>query len=191
MAEHPRRRDSALIDAIEAIEPVYFSGPLWRIVREGRDPCQCSASGGRWDDGTFDVLYTSLARDGAIAEMYFHLKRGQPIMPSRLRYRLFELSGTMDRALKFLDLAALSQVGLDTATFGRLSYQQRTAEYPRSQDIGETAHFLEFDGLIVPSARWASHNAVLFCDYVKPEAREVVTDHGMMDWTGWERQAGL
>jgi RES domain-containing protein len=190
LVEHSFRRDSALIDAIEAIEPVYFSGPVWRVVREGRDPCQCSRSGGRWDDGTFDVLYTALGRDGAAAEMYFHLKRGQPIMPSRVRYHLYELRATMDRALKLLDLAALGRLGLDMAAFGRLSYQERVAEYPRSQDIGETAHFLEFDGLIVPSARWEASNAVLFCDYVQPEMREAVTDHGPLDWSVWERQAG-
>lgn len=190
MADHASRRDSALIDAIEAIEPVQFSGPVWRVVREGRDPCQCSRSGGRWDDGTFDVLYTALPPDGAVAEMYFHLKRGQPIMPSRVRYRLYELHAAMDRALKLLDLAALARLGLDTAAYGRLSYQERVAEYPRSQDIAETAHFLEFDGLIVPSARCDGHNAVLFCDYVGSEAREAVTDHGALDWSEWERQRG-
>jgi RES domain-containing protein len=188
LVEHASRRDSALIDAIEAIEPVQFRGPVWRVVRDGHDPCQCSRSGGRWDDGTFDVLYTALASDGAVAEMYFHLKRGQPIMPSRVRYRLYELRTAMDRALKLLDLAALARLGLDTEAYGRLSYQERTAEYPRSQDIAETAHFLEFDGLIVPSARWEGPNAVLFCDYVRPEAREAVTDHGQLDWAEWERR---
>ena len=74
------RRDNALIDALEAIEPVVFSGTVWRLVRDGRNPLQCSASGGRWDDGSFDVLYTSMSRDGSLAEMRFHLMRGQPVM---------------------------------------------------------------------------------------------------------------
>ena len=69
-------RDSTLVDALEAIDPVPFNDNVWRVTREGRDPCQCSRSGGRWDDGTFDVLYTSEAKDGAIAEMVFHLLKG-------------------------------------------------------------------------------------------------------------------
>ena len=40
------RRDNRLIDALEAIEPVHFKGSVWRLVRDGRNPLQCSASGG-------------------------------------------------------------------------------------------------------------------------------------------------
>lgn len=176
------RRDSALIDAIEEIEPVRFEGAVWRIVREGRDPLQCSASGGRWDDGTFDVLYTSLERQGAIEEMRFHLMRGQPIMPSRVTYKLFELNVCIERALKLLNLDALAALGHDVSRYGRLSYQQKADEYPRTQEIGEVAHFLEFDGLIAPSARHACLNAVLFCDRIAPSERVVTADHGLVDW---------
>ncbi len=154
------------------------------MVKDHRDPFQCSASGGRWDDGTFDVLYTSLERNGAIAEMHFHLARGQPVFPSRVSYRLHELEITVERALKLLDLEALAQLGVSTKEFGRLSYEERETEYPRSQDVAEVAHFLEFDGLIVPCARWACHNAVLFCDRVELLGREAI-DHGIVDWTGW------
>ncbi len=85
------RRDSNLIVALEAIDPTPYADPIWRLVRAGREPLQCSASGGCWDDGTFDVLYTSMTREGAIKELRFHLKRGQPIMPSRVSHRLFEI----------------------------------------------------------------------------------------------------
>ncbi len=94
------RRDNRLIDAIEAIDPVVFEGNVWRLVRDGRDPLICSASGGRWDDGTFDVLYTSLARSGALEEMRFHLMRGQPVMPSKVKYRMFEIELSLGRALQ-------------------------------------------------------------------------------------------
>lgn len=182
MAPSAPRRDSALIDALEAIEPVAFEGAVWRIVREGRDPLQCSASGGRWDDGTFDVLYTSLERRGAFEEMRFHLMRGQPVMPSRVTYRMFELQVRMDRALKLLDLGALADLGLDVSRYGRLSYESRSNEYPRTQQIGEVAHFLEFDGLLVPSARHDCLNAVLFGDRMPPDASSLLHDHGVIDW---------
>jgi len=176
------RRDYTLIDALEAIDPVTFEGPVWRLVRDGRDPLQCSASGGRWDDGTFDVLYTSMARTGALEEMRFHLMRGQPVMPSKVRYRMFEIDLALDRALRFLDLEALAAVGLKTETFGRLSYQQKTDEYPRTQEIGEVSHFLDFDGLIVPSARADASNIVIFCDKVEHLRESTLIDHGIVDW---------
>ena len=47
---------------MQALEPVEFHGPVWRIVRQGRDPLLASRSGGRWDDGTFDGLQVPNAR---------------------------------------------------------------------------------------------------------------------------------
>ena len=177
------RRDNRLIDALEGIDPVEFSGKVWRLVRDGRDPLQCSASGGRWDDATFDVLYTSMTEEGALSEMRFHLMRGQPVIPSKVKYRMFELGLAMERALHFLDLEALEKVGLKIETFGRLSYQQRNDEYPRTQEIGEVAHFLDFDGLIVPSARSDATNVVVFCDKVRSLPEALVKDHGIVDWS--------
>lgn len=186
MVGHRKRRDKALIDAVEAHKPTRYSGNVWRVVREGRDPTSCSHSGGRWDDGTFDVLYTSQEREGAVAEIYFHLARGQPIFPSQVRYRLYELRVSLPRALALIDLAALASIGIETARYGQLSYEERTTEYPRSQDVAEVAHFLEFDGLIVPSARRRCLNVVLFCDRVSK--LEIRANHGLVDWSAWERQ---
>lgn len=177
------RRDNKLIDALEAIEPASFDGTVWRLVRNGRDPLQCSASGGRWDDGTFDVLYTSMTETGALEEMRFHLKRGQPVMPSKVEYRMFEIDLSLERSLRFLSLGDLAKVGLNSDKFGRLSYQQKEDEYPRSQEIGEVAHFLDFDGLIVPSARSKVQNVVVFCDKV-PSLRDSGSfDRGIVKWS--------
>jgi RES domain-containing protein len=176
------RRDPDLIDALEAMAPVAFRGTVWRVVRDGRDPLRCSASGGRWDDGRFDVLYTSQSPQGAVAELHFHLMRGQPVMPSQVRYRLFELEIVLERALHSADLDALAAVGLRTDLFGRLSWADKAAECPRSQDIAEVAHFLDCHGLIVPSARSATHNVVVFCDRV-PALRDAdCKDRGLVDW---------
>ena len=184
MAAAVRSRDSALIDAIEALAPVNFDGRVWSIAREGRDPLQVSASGGRWDDGTFDVLYTSADRQGAVEEMRFHLMRGQPVLPSRISFKLLELRVQMDQALRLADLEALAALGLDASTFGRLSWQFKSDEYLRTQQIGEVAHFLDFDGLIVPSARYQCLNMVLFGDRIGPEALSVIRDHGPVPWDG-------
>ena len=121
------RRDSRLIDALEALSPNLLRETVWRIVREGRDPCACNASGGRWDDETFDVLYTSRKRDGAIAEMYFHLRRGQPLIPSRVHYRLHELQIDLKSVLDLSDRAQLTALGVDMSLFGQLSYEERAS----------------------------------------------------------------
>jgi hypothetical protein len=178
-------RDSKLIDALEAVPRESFEGPAWRVVKEGRDPEQCSAAGGRWDDETFDVLYTSLERDGAIAEMEFHLSRGQPVFPSRIRYSLHELKVIASGILNFQSKEDLRALGLDISKYGQLSYAERELEYPRTQEIAEVAHFLDSGGLVIPNARWPCANLVIFCDRVDAIAVEKVRDHGIIDWATW------
>ena len=157
---------------------------MWRSVREGRDPLVCRRSGGRWDDGTFDVLYTSETRDAAIAERRFHLYRGQPIPPSRVRYELYELAVSLAAVMRFPDLEALASVGMDTASYGRLSYAEREREYPRSQDVAEACAFLGADGVVVPSAREPSaNNLIVFCEQETVIEIGVVRAHGVVDFT--------
>jgi RES domain-containing protein len=178
-------RDDRLLDALEKFPDAAFEGSAWRVVKDGRDPVQCSAVGGRWDDGTFDVLYTSTRADGAVAELYFHIGRGQPVFPSLARYRLFELHVSLASCLRVASLTELALLGLQTAAFGQLSYAEREQEYPRTQEIAEVAHFIGRDGMIVPSARAEWLNMIVFCDPAGPAAIEVVKDHGLIDWNRW------
>ncbi len=183
-------RDSTLLDAIEASAASKFEGSVWRVVRGDRDPLQVSSPGGRWDDGTFDILYTSLESDGALAEMYFHIMRGQPVFPSQMVFRLYELRVALRRVLALADMAALGAFGVDVARYGSLQYARREEEYPRLQDIGEATHFLEFDGLVAPSARWQCQNLVVFTDRVAPEHLGIVHEHGPIDWDDWRQRTG-
>lgn len=185
MASFRSARDNRLLDALEDIQPINLDSNVWRVVRDGRDPLQCSAVGGRWDDRSFDVLYTSTRADGALQEMYFHIARGQPVFPSQVRYRLYELRVALLSALRFASLSELETVGLKTAAYGQLSYAEREQEYPRTQEIAEAAHFLGRDGLIVPSARSAWSNVVVFCDPAGPGAIEVSKGHGIVAWNRW------
>ena len=176
-----RVRDNDLLDAIQTLDPVEFDGPTWRAVRDGRDPLIASRAGGRWDDGTFDVLYASETREGAIAETRFYLMKGQPVAPSKPRYKLYELRFHLERALRLIDLDALQALGVNTARYGAAQYAQRQTEYPRTQEVGEAAHFLGFDGLIVPNARYECLNTILFDDVCESSAKTVVANHGSID----------
>ena len=184
-------RDSDLIDALEEADAERFEGSVWRVVREGKDPCLCGSPGGRWDDRTFDVLYTSTEADGAIAEMHFHLLRGQPVIPSKVRYRLYELSLTLPSMLSLPTVEHLAKLKLDVSKFGRLSYDDRENEYPRTQDVAEVAHFLGYHGMLVPSARWRCGNIVAFCDSLPAGSIDTEREHGLIDWPTWQREHPL
>jgi RES domain-containing protein len=174
-----RARDLALLDALDAHQGISFSGDAWRIVREERDVLQGFPSKARWDPGTFDVLYMSLAREGALEEVHFHLTR-QPVFPSKMRSVLHRIAVATRRTLKLADLAAVEALGV-----GRDTYT--TLDYSRTQEIADAADFLGFDGLIAPSARWPCQNLVLFLDKVSPDDLAVL-ESDPVDWPTWREQ---
>ncbi len=181
-------RDRTLIDTLERLETKSFNGIVWRVTRDGRDPTLFFGGGNRWDDGTFDVLYTSISEQGALAEMRFHIGRGQPVVPSKISYRLHQLSVRVDGLLDLTDADVLAKVGIDRGNFGRLPYLDRQGEYEACQRVGEAVHFLGSDdpadpsAILVPNARHPSNNLVLLADYVGPDDVKHVKDHGIIDW---------
>ena len=78
-------RDIELIDDVEALPTESFSGDVFRLIQDGRDPTTCWHPEGRWDDGAFDVLYTATTEQGALAEVRYHLSQQQPFMPDFLK----------------------------------------------------------------------------------------------------------
>ena len=157
--------DHELLDALDDHDRVSLSKIVWRVVLESRDPLSCFSSAGRWDPGHFDVLYTALEAGGALAEMHVHLSR-QPVFPSR-PFTLDEIQVETRNTL-FLEKKDLIGLGVDLGSYSGF-------EYRRTQEIGEAALFLGFDGICAPSARWNGKNLILFCDQFGPEGFRLVT----------------
>ncbi len=178
----PRIRDSALLDALEDLEQAPFSGTVWRSVREGNDPTACWRAGGRWDNRTFDVLYTSETREAALEERRFHLFRGQPIPPSKVKYELFELHVNLVSAITLADLEALRAIGMNTNGYGLASYMDKETEYPRSQEVAEACFFLGADGMRVPSARHDGLNLIVFCEQETDLEITEIKSLGVINW---------
>ena len=175
-------RDPALLDALDAFHRVPYTGETWRVVRDGRDPLQGSASGGRWDPTLFDVLYTSLDPDGAVAEVHFHLSR-QPVFPSRIGYRLHRIKVRTAKSLRLPDLEAMVPLGVDPARYREILYEQ-------TQAIGDAAYFLGFDSIIAPNARWSCNNLILFTDQIAPGGCKLI-ESSTVNWLEWPKKAKL
>src|SRR5262249_7482035 len=132
----------------------------------------------RWCNASFDVLYTSFERDGAIAEAYA-LLASQPVFPSKPDWFVHSIAVACGRVLRLADLEALSKLGVDAATF-------RGRDYGRTREIADAAYFLDFDGLIVPSARWSCTNFIIFTDKVRSESFvSVKSEEKPIDWASW------
>lgn len=182
MSEDVRRaRDPDLLDAVDAFQREVFSGSVWRVARNERDPVLGSPSRSRWCNGSFDVLYTSLERDGAIAEIHALLSL-QPVFPSKSQWFAHRLQVSASQTLRLANLAILNRLGVDTARYA-------DRDYGRTQEIADAAYFLGFDGLIAPSARWECLNAVLFTGRLAPDQIAVSESSAdPIDWDHWRKQ---
>src|SRR5690606_27614928 len=138
-----RVHDRLMLDALEALGSRPFSGTVWRVTRAGRDGLRGSTADGRWSaNGEFEVLYTSLEREGALAEIGYRLSL-EPVWPSRITHEIHEISVEAGSALQIADLAGLASLGVDVARYGSF-------DYTATQAIAAAANFLELDGLLVP-----------------------------------------
>jgi len=146
------------------------------------DPLASSYSGGRWmrRDGA-GVLYTSLAREGALAEISFHCSQLTP-RPTK-PVMLHTLRGVAHRTLKLVR-ADLETLGVPESAYGGVNM-------PRTQEIGAAVEFLGCDGLIAPCARWSCDNLILFLDRMGVDASLEIVQSEAVDWINWATARGL
>ena len=180
MTSSGRVHDRAILDALDTMDAVPFDGTVWRIVRTGLEPTRGSAASGRWSPGgSVEVLYTSQEREGALSEIGYRLSL-EPVWPSRIQHEIYAISAKGERCLRFADIASLGPLGVDVPRY-------ESFDYDATQTLAAAAHFLEFDGLIVPSARHASANLVVFMDREIAASLEVRSRESI-DWTAWRRR---
>jgi hypothetical protein len=181
MEDVRRARDLGLLDAVDAFRREALDAEVWRLVRAGRDPALGSPSRSRWCNGSFDVLYTSFERDGAIAEIHALLSL-QPVFPSRDRWFANRLKVRATHTLRLADLPTLSKLGVDAARYA-------DRDYRRTQEVADAAFFLGFDGLIAPSARWACLNLVLFTNRIPPDRIQALeAPEAPLSWEEWRNE---
>ena len=174
--------DPALLDGLDALEGQQFDGEVWRVTWAARDPLAGGSGGGRWSpDGRFEVLYTSLEDNGAMAEAYYHLSKA-PVMSSS-HMLLNHLSVSLDNVL-YLDVDQLTELGMEDPLASR-----SRGDIGRS--IGEAACMLDYHGLVVPSARWDCENLVIFLDHRSFDLNKNISfvEASGVNWSAWKEQA--
>jgi RES domain-containing protein len=170
-----RIHDRTILDALEAIDPEAFASRVWRVTRKGREPLRGAAANGRWSaSGEFAVLYTSLERGGALAEIGYRLSL-EPVWPSRIEHEIHTIAIEAERVLRFADISGLAPLGVDVSRY-------RTFDYGATQAIAAAASFLEYDGLIVPNARFDCANLVIF---VERAPGLTLIETAPVDWDAW------
>lgn len=178
------RHDDRLLDALEEIGRTPYAGVMWRVVRAGRSPLDGSRGAGRWNPATLSVLYGAQEADGACAEIHYHISRAQPVFPSKIQHDLVELRVDIAESLTLADMDALARLDVEASRYKDILYK-------RTQEIAAAAAYMDFHGIIAPSARWKCNNVILFLDKIG-DIDDVIEEISStpLDWKEWRSRNG-
>lgn len=170
--------DGELINRLEDIPVRSWDGTVFRVTWENRDPLGGSVAGGRWSPrDQFEVLYTSLNKDGAITEIDFRFSL-EPIRPTR-PVMVHEIQVELKKTREISTISELEPLGVDVDNYDSL-------DYSHCQEIGAAANFLECDGLLVPNARYNCQNLIIFLGNYDTHLRLSIESSERVDWEFWK-----
>jgi hypothetical protein len=179
--------DPDLLTKLSLLKNHRFDGFVYRATSLNADPLASSISGGRWSlspdnhPGNY-VLYTSLEKNGAIAEVVSFLMNLNPL-PGPRKIKISKIQVSTGKTVQ-LDHSSLRELGVDLSRYGE-------RDYLITQRIGAALVFLGVDGLIAPSARWTCDNLVIFSDNHKISEDLKVVESEEVEWLGWAKAQGL
>lgn len=168
-----------ILDALDKLTGEPLKTKVWRVTWGTRDPLAGGVGGGRWSPpNQFEALYTSLQADGALAEAYHHLSRAPVFSSSSMKIN--QISVKLDSVL-VLNAKLLNQLGITDPLASRI-------DVGLTQPISEAAYLLDYQGLLVPSARYDCNNLVVFIDRIIPEKQLKVSRTEDVNWPAWRER---
>lgn len=174
--------DPDLLDRLDALPKESFDGQVYRATRLSLDPLAGSYNGGRWmARDVAAILYTSLEREGALAEIAFHWSQLNP-RPTK---------PVLVHCLRVVSHRTLRLIRADISALGVPDSEYQGVNLPRTQAIGAAVEFLGCDGLIAPSARWDCENLMLFPERMGADATLELVNSETVDWFAWGTARGM
>lgn len=140
------------LDFLQEQESGKWEGKVFRHMFADYPPQRENTGGARWNPSGVAAIYTSLKRATALAEADHKISL-QPVRP-RVRRTIYQIHVHLDKALR-LPQNALDHLGATAEVIAAI-------DLGPCQMIGGAVAWLEYDGMIVPSARHKGSNLVIF-----------------------------
>lgn len=174
--------DPDLLDRLDSYPKEQFAGDVFRATRINLNPLAGTYNGGRWMKyDAAAIVYTSLERDGALAEIVFHWSQLNPLPTKPVVVHRLQVN--LHRIVR-LNHANLAKLGISESNYKNINPA-------RTQEIGAASEFLGCDGLIAPSARWNCESLMLFPQSMNNTATLELKDSENVDWIKWGKTNGL
>lgn len=156
-----------LLDKLEEFGGRTLELVVWRHMFNELDPARGNTRGARWNPPGVAAIYTSCERETALAEADYAIA-SQPVRPSTSR-QLYRMRVTVLKGVDLSDRGRLADVGVG-------EIELVSVDQAACRTVGGAAHWLGYDGLLVPSARAAGTNLVLYADRLDVDAAFEIID---------------
>lgn len=159
--------DERLLDAVNAIGPTPWSGECFRYTTARRDPLSGEGArlrGGRWNPpDLFPVIYLAVPEAACMRELEKAARDNHLDVATQLQvpYKL--------HTLRVHDIPVLDLRDAQTQAILGLEPGDLTGPWDICQPVGHAAWFLEFGGVLAPSATGDGLTLALFEHRVRPE----------------------
>lgn len=167
----------SLEDIFASAKTSAWSGRAFRVMLNDYPPDRENTQGARWNPPDTPAIYTCLEPAVCIAEVEYGLARPpRPLRPD-LRKFLYELDVSLSAVIDlrpFLD--ELAGIGIGKP-------QLFADNMVISQQIGHLATWFGSDGLLVPSARHAGTNLVIYPNRANEAYRFEIIDQRPLSGT--------
>lgn len=168
--------DEDVVQRVNDLGITSWSGVAHRFTSKGRDPRSGTGArlnGGRWNPrGAFAAIYLAQPLRACLAELDRQSRITNLPVAARIAQGI-ELHTLAVVDVPMLDLRAdeaLSQVGLTTADV-------RDDDQTACQAVGHAAYFLEYGGVLAPSATGIGLVATVFESRLRPGRLNVQDSH--------------
>lgn len=164
--------DEALVEAVNDIGSIEWSGLAYRHTGRNRDPLSgqgAQVHGGRWNPPGRPTIYLAQPIDTCVLE-FARMAEATGAAPTSLMRRGWQVHHVEIAGLSVLDLSAatsLHHVGLDLEDI-------TDDDWTACQTVGEAAHFLSFAGVVAPSATGSGSVIAVFEDRIGPGQLKVL-----------------
>lgn len=164
--------DPRVADRLVRLPESPFAGEVWKHTMPGQKPDQANTKGARWNPPDVPALYFALDRATAEAEGdYLASVQPQPIRGVREVHRI-EIA--LRRVVDLSDAQILQELGVSDSAL-------RSNDHSICRSLGGTAEWFGYDAIIVPSARHAGRNLVVFPRRTTPDFEVSVVESSPRD----------
>lgn len=167
---------SNLVDAVDRLEPIAYTGEAFRHVARGRHPLSgagARSQGGRWNPPqSFATLYLADSEAAVEAEFRRMAERQGLSISQFLPRRIYRLEVELQAVVDLTGATALPPALAEADFLGE--------DLSTTQAVGEAAQYLGREAILAPSAAGPGLVLAVFIDRLLPDSR--VEDIDFEEW---------